>query len=260
MHEIISADDLTDVRYLKGVSGVYCLTFKSGKRYIGRSKDLAVRISQHVGTMMCGLHQSIPIQCELEKSGLKSIQVLEVCDLDILAEREIYHIKTNKNLLNEVVYSKSIIKMLDKAKTYTPVNFQGVIESICELDPQDVVYRDALVKYPFLEQAIAEIGFEGIKKMGYVQTNIKRKLVNSLDITNASKAAKLMKLQSAFEQFAFIAAKDAKYRIGKIYKELGIERTPNIKDYYEVKETKRRVSGKVTAGYTIIRPKIVLAA
>jgi glutaredoxin-related protein len=91
-----------------------------------------------------------------------------------------------------------------------------------------------------------------------VQTNIKRELVKLKSNSQESKIVKYLQITNKFQNGKFITAKEAKETISKIYKELNVTKTANIKDYYEVKESQKRIDGEVTKGYIIIIPKLIV--
>ena len=136
-------------------------------------------------------------------------------------------------------------------------SFEDVVKELQTTEDEEVRVA-AFEKYPFLEEAINKLGFEGIANLKYVVTNIKRELINKLDVTNESKAAKMLNLTNRFSNGAFITAKDAKRLIEAVYEQLGIKKTANIKDYYVVKDSKKWIDGKTVSGYIVMMSKIVL--
>jgi hypothetical protein len=113
-------------------------------------------------------------------------------------------------------------------------------------------------KYSWLKDAIDRLGIKKIKELKYVQTNIKRELVKLKSSSQESKIIKYLQITNKFQNGKFITAKEAKETISKIYKELNIIKTANIKDYYEVKESQKRINGEKVNGYIIIIPKLVV--
>jgi predicted ABC-class ATPase len=136
--------------------------------------------------------------------------------------------------------------------------FKEVVDEL-EKNPLDENLQSyAFKKYPFLNDAIVKLGYEGIKTQKYVVTNIKKKLASMLNISNESKVAKMLKQSSYLSSGSFVPAKKAKELVQKCYEVVGVNKTPNIKDFYEVKDCSKRVDGKPTQGYIIIMPKIIL--
>jgi hypothetical protein len=173
--------------------------------------------------------------------------------------------KLRVNLTKELINQGFDVKQYSTNDKYDVVNiskldptFEEAVKSIQSLSPRDEEYVAALDKYPFLENAIAKIGFDGMEELGYVQTNIKRKMVTLLDSSKEVKVAKLLKLKSDYVNGNFVPAKKAKEDIKAIYEQLEIKKTANIKDFYEVKETVKKVGDKSVKGYTLIIPKVIL--
>lgn len=127
-----------------------------------------------------------------------------------------------------------------------------------EFENDQEYYRAACVKYNFLGKAINVLGFEGIKRLKYHSANIQRELIKMLDKPNEIKVIRLLKKNSAIRTGYFISAKDAKSIIQNIYDELGITKSPNIKDYYDVKTATKWINGNVVNGYVVILPKMIV--
>ena len=59
----------------------------------------------------------------------------------------------------------------------------------------------------------------------------------------------------------FISSKESKELFKTLYNELGIKKTAkgtDIMNYYEVKESTKKINNKSTNGFTIIRSKIIV--
>lgn len=82
------------------ISGVYSIVCKSnGRAYVGSTKNLKKRISQHYSALNKRVHYSILLQRSFDKYGLQDFEVrlLEEClNSDILTEREAFHINSLK--------------------------------------------------------------------------------------------------------------------------------------------------------------------
>lgn len=120
------------------------------------------------------------------------------------------------------------------------------------------LFKEYLVKYPFLEDAIVKLGFEGIEKANYIITNVKKALISRLNVSDEAKVVKRLKLTNKFSNGVFIPSKEAKSILEGIYKEFGITRAAKIGNYYITKEQVKRVDGNLTKGYIIVMPRIVL--
>jgi hypothetical protein len=136
-------------------------------------------------------------------------------------------------------------------------SFEEVVKELQTTEDEEIRVA-AFEKYPFLEEAIEKIGYEGIAEAKYVITNVKRELINILDISNESKVMKMLLVNTKFGNGVFISSKDAKRLIETVYEQLGIKKTANIKDYFVVKDSKKWIDKKTVTGYTIIIPKIIL--
>lgn len=172
--------------------------------------------------------------------------------------------KLRVNVVEELENHNYIVKTYDSdrpafvVETERPKNFQETIEEIENLEPGEDLYVEALAKYDFLEEAISKIGFEGIKKLNYVQTNIKRILIKEADTSEIYKIFKTLRVTNLFNNGAFIPSAKAKSIINNTIAELGITRTLKITDLFEVKESVKKQDGKSVKGYIIILPKVII--
>ena len=69
-------------------SGIYRLTFSSGKYYVGKSLDLETRWKQHFNKFATG-KAARPMQLEYDRCGLPQTEVIFECHkdhIDILEE------------------------------------------------------------------------------------------------------------------------------------------------------------------------------
>lgn len=166
-------------------------------------------------------------------------------------------LKKEDYIVNESVSDLKVKDVVDMSKT-EKVSFKSVVNYIKENPNDKDYYESACIKYDFLDKAIKILGYEKIDNLGYGITNIKKTLIACLDIQSETKVAKMLKMNREFSNGSFIASKRSKELISDIYKSLNITKTPNIKDYYEVKERVTKINGYSTKGYIIIMPKIVL--
>lgn len=92
-----------NVPRIKFTCGVYnILLVRDGRRYIGSSVKVEQRFSEHRCSLNRGEHHSRYLQRAWDKYGEASFQfeILEICALDKLLEREQHHIDNNKHLFN----------------------------------------------------------------------------------------------------------------------------------------------------------------
>lgn len=76
-------------------SGIYCLKSKiNGKMYIGLSKDVYYRKRKHFEMLAGQRHHNTKMQRHFNKYGSDDLvfEIIELCDKDVLEEREMYWI------------------------------------------------------------------------------------------------------------------------------------------------------------------------
>lgn len=121
------------------------------------------------------------------------------------------------------------------------------------------VTDEAFKKYNWLEEAINKIGYNRMREIHNI-TRVKELLININDInSNTDKIIKRLKLKLSIGDF--ISSKESKELFKTLYNELGIKKTAkgtDIMNYYEVKESTKKINNKSTNGFTIIRSKIIV--
>ena len=121
------------------------------------------------------------------------------------------------------------------------------------------VTDEAFKKYNWLEEAINKIGYNRMREIHNI-TRVKELLINMNDInSNTDKILKRLKLKLSIGDF--ISSKESKELFKTLYNELGIKKTAkgtDIMNYYEVKESTKKINNKSTNGFTIIRSKIIV--
>lgn len=102
-------------------SGIYRLTFSSGKYYVGKSLDLETRWKQHFNKFATG-KAARPMQLEYDQHGLPKTEVLLYCHrdhIDILEEWLIDQFK-GPNMLNttypNITRTADIATLIDKSQ------------------------------------------------------------------------------------------------------------------------------------------------
>lgn len=94
-------------------SGIYCITnLKSGKRYVGQSVHISERIKQHMHKLKKGIHGNKRMQADY-KVDWKYFRwdVLEICSVDKLGEREAYWSKYYNCFDPKHGYNKQAIRI-----------------------------------------------------------------------------------------------------------------------------------------------------
>lgn len=102
------------------------------------------------------------------------------------------------------------------------------------------IYDAAIIKYPFLKEAIEKLGFERMATLEYSKKRIQDELLVKSDKTLGNKIAfKLKKFVSIGQFYTKPKLKEA---IQKIYNDLDLNQTAKAKDiekYYKVRECER---------------------
>lgn len=119
----------------------------------------------------------------------------------------------------------------------------------------------ALIRYPFIKEAIDKLGWEGIRDCGYVITNIKFKLDSISNSGNENKIVRMLKTKVELTNGTFVPSKKLKETFQSIYNELGISKTAkgsDIDNYFEAQATTKTINKKSVKGYIVIRSKVIL--
>lgn len=101
---------------LNNLTGIYCIINTiNNKKYIGSSINIGRRLNTHKRQLINKIHKNPLLQNSVNKYGLENfyINLLEICNKDILREREQYYIdffNSEYNLVKEVLEHFSIGK------------------------------------------------------------------------------------------------------------------------------------------------------
>lgn len=101
-------------------SGIYKITNAvDGKFYIGSAKYIKERFSNHRNDLLKNKHKNSRLQNAYNKYGVESFvyDVVEVCNLDVLIEREQYYIDLLQPFYNILKTAGSSIGLLHTAET-----------------------------------------------------------------------------------------------------------------------------------------------
>ena len=119
--------------------------------------------------------------------------------------------------------------------------------------------REARLIYPFLPDAISKLGFERIESLKYCQRAIQDELNLISDHSIDFKICRRL----GYSTGDFLSNAKIKSDLEKAYKALRLSRAAKAVDisrFYEVRKSKKRVSGELKEGYTILSPKYRIAA
>lgn len=110
-------------------------------------------------------------------------------------------------------------------------------------------------KYPFIDDAI-KLGMDKLEELKFNVTNIKRAIINNSNSMGYDlKVAKMLSLED-YSVGDFITGKEIKALLKKVYENLGFNKKVSIEDfrnYMQIEEKYKRVDGKITRGYVIVR-------
>jgi hypothetical protein len=267
------AGRIRNTKYWNEITHIFTETRYSNKLSYNEFK-------QTVDTTIKTAEQLINIYNNLPEIARTPLQV--DCSTYLMKEGDLFSF--DSNLAKIDLYNFKICNCIYKArvnvskalqnKGYDVKEYNSTLQSdVVKRDKKNISFKECVdmiesntgftkeeifKKYNWLKEAIDRLGIKKIKELKYVQTNIKRELVKLKSNSQESKIVKYLQITNKFQNGKFITAKEAKETISKIYKELNVTKTANIKDYYEVKESQKRIDGEVTKGYIIIIPKLIV--
>lgn len=88
--------------------GIYCIeNITNGKKYIGLSRNIEQRWNEHISKLRRGKHGNIYLQRAWNNCGEDAFRfyIIELCDSNVLSEREEYYIKKYHTLSHESGYN-----------------------------------------------------------------------------------------------------------------------------------------------------------
>lgn len=89
-------------------SGVYCIeNLINNKKYIGCSKNIRRRLSQHLRNLEKGNHINKSLQSDFYEHGKENFYfyTIEECEEKLLSEKEVFYISFYKNLKDDCLYN-----------------------------------------------------------------------------------------------------------------------------------------------------------
>jgi hypothetical protein len=181
--------------------------------------------------------------------------------------RGLYSIRTN---LNKEYIKNGFKKVIECEDNSIKIDFESDNKPFKELIKEvrtewenkfklnTPLLNDAIIKYPWLPEAISKLGFEKMASLKYCISDIKDALLKKSNKSADNKAAK--KLNQSITLGMWYSNADIKKFVKEAYEISDITITPKateIDKYYEVKKCQKRVNGKQTEGYVIINKKFV---
>jgi group I intron endonuclease len=91
--------------------GVYLITNKTNKKvYVGKSIILKYRWKKHLWKLKQGKHHNLHLQFAFNKNGIDSFEfsIIELCDENMVCEREIFYINQYQSYIPEFGYNKTL--------------------------------------------------------------------------------------------------------------------------------------------------------
>ena len=100
------------------ITGIYKITCrKNGKVYIGQSEDIGRRKTEHWTALLKGKHPNSRLQKDFKEFGRSfAFEVVEICAVPLLNERELFWIKEYKATDPAYGYNKSTAPYKRKKK------------------------------------------------------------------------------------------------------------------------------------------------
>lgn len=168
-------------------SGIYRLTFSSGKYYIGKSLDLETRWKQHFNKFATG-KAARPMQLEYDRCGLPQTEVIFDCHrdhIDILEELLIEQFK-GPDMLNTTY---PVCDLTDEVATLINRSRELLHHSTFEHLEMIHASQDQVHKAKVLQEA-AEHEVEQLRSCGYIMDS---DYVEIVDLANDFKESLLKK-------------------------------------------------------------------
>ena len=157
--------------------------------------------------------------------------------------------------MDDVTNFEETVKELKNMHDYKP----GTIGNRCYPS-----FKAAAMKaYPFIEDAITLLGFDGIERLKYKVSGIKRKILQqstrTSETSDIARISKLFQLNANFSNGSVLSGAYVKKAMNLYYKEIGIKKKAIAKDietYYFVEHGTKSVDGQQQRSVTILSPKI----
>ena len=173
----------------------------------------------------------------------------------------------------DAAYYTDYHKYIDAAKEAAKLQlttFTNVVKYLKRIDEvavtdavklqYSIIKSNAAVDFPLVVEAIERLGFSRIGTLKYNQTAIEKELKKTAKEKSTNVDAKVFKSLN-LKSREYYTNKELKDRLKSIYKECGITSTAKATDitkYYDAQKSNKRVNGKFTEGYQILRPKYTI--
>lgn len=283
------AGRIRDSKYRDIIYHVYTNTRYSGLKTYEDFKRFSQEIIDEAPNTLLVLNRSVDVLRELKEdqfNRFKNVIVKEANDKYINYDGE--RLIIDNNLIKLDLYNYKICKCLYtfRVNLYNEYNNKGfnvdfelfddskikntrdrkksfkdyVIE--IENNPDDLdLYNEACNRYNFLDEAISNLGFDGIKDLKYMSANIKTKLIVLSDRGLENKILRILETKLNLEYEDFYSSVRLKQIFADIYKELDIIKNPkatDIRKYYKCEEKSVRQNKEVVKGFIIYNEKLLL--
>jgi hypothetical protein len=197
------------------------------------------------------------------KSTNPGIEIVYIAQLENALELEQAFHKKNLSAWGNEWYNEDMLSVImDYLNSITHIDYttesrpKKIITKLCfketviECQKGDTDFILAAYKqFPFLEEAIIKIGYEGIIACKYSVCNIKSKIVRLSTGSDKQKIAQSLKNSSHIYEGSFLETGTLKNLFAKIYTDLDVKLIPkanDIQDYYHIKEKVNKVKTNIT--------------
>lgn len=155
--------------------GIYKITNKiSNKVYIGQSKSIGVRWSNHLNRLECGKHENQALQEDYNKFGyhIFSFEILKECQESELLEIEKQYI---------IKYSNNSYNLTNNAKNINYINRQNT--QIKYIYVNSDIYKQYNKSIGKIAQKIILFSYENLNQDNYIEMSV-GECAKSLEITS----------------------------------------------------------------------------
>ena len=133
-----------------------------------------------------------------------------------------------------------------KFKYIVTKNFRRTCEMLLN---DEIDIETASNTFPLIQEVVEHLNITDLKRLGYNLTKIRN------EINNKKYTSRLEEqIKKQFITGNFYSSKDVKVILSRLYKELGINKTPKANDIekvFNIKFTKKKLEGKTVQGYQL---------